>query len=151
MLLRCFNPRSRKGNDRTNRRCRIENVCFNPRSRKGNDFLHLLRPCLIPRFNPRSRKGNDLQKPTLQLPGTVSIHVPARGTTRLFFLQILGYNVSIHVPARGTTNPSSFFAKTRFCFNPRSRKGNDQGSIPPSMFYACFNPRSRKGNDKKGR
>ena len=33
--------------------------------------------------------------------------------------------VSIHVPARGTTRDSATRRRSYLCFNPRSRKGND--------------------------
>ena len=55
-------------------------------------------------FNPRSRKGNDGLLPATTEYKGVSIHVPARGTTRL-------------EPAAG---------EKRLSFNPRSRKGNDE-------------------------
>ena len=34
---------------------------------------------------------------------TISIHVPARGTTKLFVTEGVVGDISIHVPARGTT------------------------------------------------
>ena len=79
--------------------------------------------------------------------------------------------VSIHVPARGTTTIWPSMTSKRSCFNPRSRKGNDQRSggtpttpevsihVPARGTTACiplrnirnkrFNPRSRKGNDSR--
>ena len=79
-------------------------ACFNPRSREGNDGLMLTDGWVTGSFNPRSREGNDAvcwegrrawQK--------VSIHVPARGTTRMLLILFAIVLVSIHVPARGTT------------------------------------------------
>ena len=55
----------------------------------------------------------------------VSIHVPARGTTLNDVLSDVYSIVSIHVPARGTTLPYELFIILTFCFNPRSREGND--------------------------
>ena len=127
------------------------------------------------------------------MPGNlVSIHVPARGTTSRFYVRSLNSKVSIHVPARGTTAgvPSfmeflTLFQSTfprgerlellpsrllSYCFNPRSREGNDLYPAPPSLFSISFqstfprgerhrpdqellprppgfNPRSREGND----
>ena len=106
--IACFNPRSREGNDHRRqltasagslfqstfpRRERpsapstsiVVNSGFNPRSREGNDASSSthdarIRGC----FNPRSREGNDLYP---RGPGTlytpVSIHVPAKGTTKI--------------------------------------------------------------------
>ena len=55
------------------------------------------------RFNPRSREGND---------HCVCVH-PS------------GYTVSIHVPAKGTTASKSGMPVLHLGFNPRSREGND--------------------------
>ena len=78
----------------------------------------------------------------------VSIHVPARGTTRMMgrggFMglfqstcphgarrvlldELSTYkHVSIHVPARGTTSaPSRYTLANGYCFNPRARTGHD--------------------------
>ena len=77
--------------------------------------------------------------------------------------------VSIHVPARGTTPLLSDSLYLLHCFNPRSRKGNDdameqylhkylgfQSTFPQGerrrmdiikRLLISFNPRSRKGND----
>ena len=35
----------------------------------------------------------------------------------------------------------------KLCFNPRTRKGCDKGSITPSYDMQSFNPRTRKGCD----
>ena len=100
---------------------------------------------------------------------SVSIHVPARGTTYKGYRGTIDYCVSIHVPARGTTfflamtchrlysfNPRSRKGndftgagklRCKTGFNPRSRKGNDDLAVRILAVYRCFNPRSRKGND----
>ena len=57
---------------------------------------------------------------------TVSIHVPARGTTLFASFWTAGIVVSIHVPARGTTRLEPAAGEKRLSFNPRSRKGNDE-------------------------
>ena len=100
-------------------------IGFNPRSREGNDAPAMYhRPAFVG-FNPRSREGNDNIQSYYQSYLSVSIHVPARGTT----ISVL---------------PSSSRSS---CFNPRSREGND---IPPKISartLRSFNPRSREGND----
>ena len=120
-------------------------------------------------FNPRSHKGNDGIYWTWCVFQSVSIHVPARGTTRYDIKRSRGPAVSIHVPARGTTGLRSVCARKEACFNPRSRKGNDQidwvevgyiitfqstfpqGERLCSMYILAqwpgFNPRSHEGND----
>ena len=42
----------------------------------------LVLPCRARDFNPRARTGHDSGNDPLRDPGTISIHVPARGTTR---------------------------------------------------------------------
>ena len=100
----CFNPRSRTGNDnlkvlyRVNT-CRFQSTfphgerrssqqsfvtpvsSFNPRSRTGNDKLGNNSLYCVGCFNPRSRTGNDAVLKLSPICATVSIHVPARGTT----------------------------------------------------------------------
>ena len=108
----CFNPRSRKGNDGHRNRHGPGRTCFNPRSRKGNDAIPAGSSRRDPSFNPRSRKGNDT--------------VPTMSPEWL--------KVSIHVPARGTTRISADRVHAIRCFNPRSRKGNDTGIMRVCWF-----------------
>ena len=100
-------------------------------------------------FNPRSRVGNDANgygKTTSEM--TISIHVPAWGTT------------IIRAKSRSQSrdfNPRSRVGNDKYCqkqmafsqyFNPRSRVGNDQINSNHICFYRYFNPRSRVGNDR---
>ena len=55
--------------------------------------------------------------------------------------------VSIHVPARGTTTKPRTWQKKAYGFNPRSREGNDSQIQTWSNLSNRFNPRSREGND----
>ncbi len=78
---------------------------------------------------------------------SISIHAPERGaTTRLKVLEDYK-EISIHAPERGATVsndcPSAIFPH----FNPRSRTGSDNGSIPHAETGVHFNPRSRTGSD----
>ena len=124
-LIASFNPRSRVGNDdipgpkgkriavsihvpaQGTTCCAICSlpmpVRFNPRSRVGNDSLIPFLSSISVSFNPRSRVGNDEQFPLLIMPQSVSIHVPAQGTTLSKRQNGINPNVSIHVPAQGTT------------------------------------------------
>ena len=54
---------------------------FNPRSRVGNDRCRLNQYSNPSNFNPRSRVGNDLIYLLKSIHLTISIHVPAWGTT----------------------------------------------------------------------
>ena len=76
-----FNPRSRRGNDLVPKTDAATMENFNPRSRKGNDRGHdggVNNQC---NFNPRSRTGNDLYPAGQPFLYSISIHVPAGGTT----------------------------------------------------------------------
>ena len=98
---------------------------------------------------------------------SVSIHVPAKGTTAQRWKSTTGNYVSIHVPAKGTTIDS---VKIIFLFGfqstfPRRERRSDlrdnaesrrvsihvpaKDRILPRIYYqgASFNPRSREGND----
>ena len=59
-------------------------------------------------FNPRSRVGNDNFLFSYDLSMTISIHVPAWGTTGLLTAQKSYKEISIHVPAWGTTACSPY-------------------------------------------
>ena len=78
-------------------------------------------------FNPRSRTGNDLHYLAIWRLQWVSIHVPARGTTRF--------------------SSSSEFAS--FCFNPRSRTGNDRISLCSFHGRALFQSTFPHGERQK--
>ena len=169
-----FNPRSRVGNDggrtlwqiplygfqstfprgerlRSTLLNTVLNRYFNPRSRVGNDCRRTNKACALHNFNPRSRVGNDGTQPVCSAsPQTISIHVPAWGTTFFWFsssfflfyfnprsrvgndsddIVITGIKViSIHVPAWGTTGFTSFRCSASVNFNPRSRVGNDSSA-----------------------
>ena len=103
----------------------------------------------------------------------VSIHVPARGTTRKWnYIPVFSQfqstfpqgerpeefpsascclSVSIHVPARGTTRVNNSIVHVSKSFNPRSRKGNDGYPVTDNFPSTSFNPRSRKGNDQNNK
>ena len=78
----------------------------------------------------------------------VSIHVPAKGTTRRTGRTSPSGTVSIHVPAKGTTTykvserPADMFQST---FPRRERPFR---SLEEIKILNGFNPRSREGNDR---
>ena len=77
--------------------------CFNPRSREGNDQSRCGSIRFSAGFNPRSHEGNDPARLDVRALDTVSIHVPTRGTTLRAVSDEMKKTVSIHVPTRGTT------------------------------------------------
>ena len=79
-------------------------------------------------FNPRSRKGNDVPTiPKVKNP-TVSIHVPARGTTTGKPVKG-GRNKFQSTFPQGERQRLAVHHLLRCCFNPRSRKGNDSNHL----------------------
>ena len=145
--------------------------CFNPRSHEGNDLPRSSNSLVIsvsihvptrgtttqswtfPRwrscFNPRSRKGNDFWTTTgLRFTYTMFQSTFPQGERRVLILFAINKSyVSIHVPARGTTTINRKTIVKNYCFNPRSRKGNDWLDSGKIFDRSRFNPRSRKGND----
>ena len=81
-----------------------EHLYFNPRARTGHDYMLTGMPMYDTDFNPRARTGHDpCRHYRLSARYTISIHVPARGTTRRMILDV-----------SKLTN-----------FNPRARTGHD--------------------------
>ena len=167
-----FNPRSREGNDNEILAYQVRKKGFQStfprRERHSCRNASKARPEFQSTFPRRERLQSQGGCCTSR---SVSIHVPAKGTTSdcvLFILLV--YRVSIHVPAKGTTTTGSLHRAEYISFNPRSREGNDdyvpqlafidfsvsihvpaKGTTPATMRAArnqsCFNPRSREGND----
>ena len=140
-----FNPRSRVGNDNDSEGILYCMLNFNPRSRVGND--HIL------------RFGSDV--------GSISIHVPAWGTTKnpqrraahLFPFQStfprgerlkwVGKNelraLFQSTFPRGERLDMAYHFPLSQDFNPRSRVGNDKHVCFLVSHSSSFNPRSRVG------
>jgi len=77
----------------------------------------------------------------------ISIHVPAKGTTRLPDNGYIARRISIHVPAKGTTT-MWWSIRSGLDFNPRTREGYDLHTIPRLPPGRNFNPRTREGYDQ---
>ena len=77
----------------------------------------------------------------------VSIHVPARGTTLFFPKTNSLIYVSIHVPARGTTWKEKMINEDYIWFQSTFPQGERLEFGLNDVICHCFNPRSRKGND----
>ena len=89
-------------------------------------------------FNPRSRKGSDAIKKCKGVIRGISIHAPARGATQHGQYGSQTGNISIHAPARGATQLCSGVKQPSDNFNPRSRKGSDSATIPPTLAMCLF-------------
>ena len=104
---------------------------FNPRSRVGNDIPLTFRKRCNLNFNPRSRVGNDYRF----LPGyprqSISIHVPAWGTTSALGISVTSENAFQSTFPRGERHFYHFSFSFLVNFNPRSRVGND-------LLFNCF-------------
>ena len=101
---KCFNPRSREGNDCVSISTKAGEQSFNPRSREGNDNrlpFNMYAKVWFQSTFPRGKRHRDWKESKIL--HKVSIHVPARETTGLSPWTWCDNYVSIHVPARETT------------------------------------------------
>ena len=102
-----FNPRSREGNDFERTLLVYKINSFNPRSREGNDDFYRNAIELEDCFNPRSREGNDHVKFYGNLRRTLFQSTLPRRERLATLNEVAGFNsVSIHAPAKGTTRRS---------------------------------------------
>ena len=169
---RCFNPRSRTGNDKKdlvhaalndgfNPRSRTGNdYCikiqgstkrsFNPRSRTGNDTSICYSYHIVTCFNPRSRTGNDRKKRDDTGSRVQGFNPRSRTGNDVIFdsFHLQSGIVSIHVPARGTTILfcSPYISFTVSIHVPA--RGTTRVYSTGYRMVRGFNPRSRTGNDR---
>ena len=107
-LTASFNPRSREGNDARYNHSYSQGISFNPRSREGNDAPERSEPAQNSCFNPRSREGNDLViDPDVIIDFRFQSTFPRGERRGGYGIHSSGIYVSIHVPARGTTRCKS--------------------------------------------
>ena len=77
---------------------------FNPRSRVGNDQTDKFKGGSVLYFNPRSRVGNDSRRDSRSPPPRIFQSTFPRGERRVLTQSCQpGLHISIHVPAWGTT------------------------------------------------
>ena len=60
----------------------------------------------------------------------VSIHAPVKDATPGFTGDNIYAIVSIHAPVKDATDDDSICLQSRYCFNPRTRKGCDTTATP---------------------
>ena len=78
---------------------------------------------------------------------TISIHVPAWGTTQMRWIRGQQMYISIHVPAWGTTLLSIVFFSVNMLFQSTFPRGERLLVNILLLHTNHFNPRSRVGND----
>ena len=168
--VRCFNPRSREGNDQSRCGSIRFSAGFNPRSHEGNDspdFQALLFRCC---FNPRSHEGNDAKFDIRPLDADGFQSTFPRGERHAgeysHGFYILRFNPRSHEGNDSILDdyymPQMAFQSTfprgerrflfsckllLYSFNPRSHEGNDSFPYYPPKRKGRFNPRSHEGND----
>ena len=113
--------------------------------------------------------GNDGTLTVNSVAGTISIHVPAWGTTITDISTVCNALISIHVPAWGTTMMEFSFLHSQIIFQstfPRGERPQQSGGGTMTIIFQStfprgerrqrgkqnerffyFNPRSRVGND----
>ncbi len=142
-----FQSTSPRGGRRRRRGQRDRNrPDFNPRPREGDDLRPLPGSSWKRRFQSTSPRGGRPSRPRRLKTGySISIHVPARGTTlKGFLLRADLAEISIHVPARGTTVLQAQYNISKVYFNPRPREGDDRcrhRRYGPSCRFQSTSPR----------
>ena len=121
--------------------------CFNPRSRKGNDVVSFLTLLSVEVSIHVPARGTTLCGAIGYDESGVSIHVPARGTTYADIKIRGGCAVSIHVPARGTTAiiykfPLYFLLLSMqlYQYNPGNASPADHTHLTLSQYYGANLP-----------
>ena len=122
---------------------------FNPRTRTGYDPGSHERVSKVGNFNPRTRTGYDARCPTpapvdMEFQSTYPHGVRRRPARRPLGC---GHSISIHVPARGTTRVHCHTRPRPVHFNPRTRTGYDLIFLIFLRIHLNFNPRTRTGYD----
>ena len=145
----CFNPRSRTGNDPIPGVDEINSSGFQSTFPHGERREFQAEGPMISGFNPRSRTGNDVDE---MVHGRgqkrVSIHVPARGTTSHLHQTADTQKQFQSTFPHGERQPRKYTTFRAFTFQSTFPHGERLiTSVAPIGIQFCFNPRSRTGND----
>ena len=143
-----FNPRSRVGNDETER---IKGIAGKDISIHvpawGTTAFALIQSRILVQFQSTFPRG---ERPSVKtsrfLHQEISIHVPAWGTTHVVIFSVLLQLFQSTFP-RGERRYACPRIPQEGDFNPRSRVGNDYLLSISRKLVLNFNPRSRVGND----
>ena len=130
----CFNPRSREGNDALSVYHLRDLYLFQSTFPRGERQIDLVSQIwIIITFQSTFPRGERLLQSVNQCPEILFQSTFPRGERRhRHYMPGYPTRVSIHVPARGTTYIGSIIPDAVYCFNPRSREGND---LPLSQLY----------------
>ena len=144
----CFNPRSREGNDVWTGKFKEVIKWFQSTFPRGERHGRRKVPCVLCRFQSTFPRGErHARRSAGLLLCKVSIHVPARGTTGLK-TALLNVTTTFQSTFPRGERPRVYKRNTKYwCFNPRSREGNDSEAYGTHPDLMSFNPRSREGND----
>ena len=113
-----------------------------------DDLNSFCRPTFFPSPHSRAREGRDYLKIQCYRKVYVSIHAPARGTTKEPAKPERLVNVSIHAPARGATAVDGRITLQARGFNSRAREGCDKDHDQGRDDGGGFNSRAREGRDR---
>ena len=101
------------------------NISFNPRSRKGSDRSKSDVIWAKQSFNPRSRKGSDVLKCGCHMPYDGFQSTLPQGERHVLNLAKQNADAFQSTLPQGERLCSIFAVIIDLCFNPRSRKGSD--------------------------
>ena len=136
MLHSYFNPRSRVGNDRSGLNMVQPLLLFQSAFPRGERLASERHLRLFLYFNPRSRVGNDRIGFTFShAGGTISIHVPAWGTTNMGLDSFTKKIFQSTFPRGERQHTGKRLTCKYHNFNPRSRVGNDCRFLNTHRFH----------------
>ena len=125
-------------------------IYFNPRSREGSDWGWGQKVYNKAGFQSTlPRRERRLWMQPFHKPHGISIHAPAKGATRSFFLDTCDLLISIHAPAKGATEDVNAIAAAITISIHAPAKGATWERIQCVMHQRHFNPRSREGSDDR--
>ena len=107
-------------------------------------MMHTARDCKY--FNPRSRVGNDFNQFGIEFFRTISIHVPAWGTTEMKQLADIAMKFQSTFPRGERLNVMDVWIKLSV-FQSTFPRGERLNIRTENICAVNFNPRSRVGND----
>ena len=119
---------------------------FNPRSRKGNDKYTKYKPGTDIQFQSTFPQGERRHVYRIYCPVCISIHVPARGTTKVLRLLNI-WSIFQSTFPQGERQMVEIPMEHTGIFQSTFPQGERRGLVSAVLMKYHFNPRSRKGND----
>ena len=126
-----FNPRTRRGCDGKFTFFITLEHCFNPRTRRGCDYASAsIYPITDPFQSTHPQGVRRPRFPVCHRQKQVSIHAPAGGATIIAVSAIALFHLFQSTHPQGVRPRTPATAPCpRTCFNPRTRRGCDVGSL----------------------